>query len=134
MKSDIDRLMAERNLDAIIVSGPDGLTSHNAAWNYMVRGQQLTGTVVKLEWTNPHARLYVDGVDKTGAKVTFNFEMASPNILERNGWTRKSVAPMDTVVIEGYEGRVDSSRGIANSVKFSDGRSLFAGAPDQRNN
>jgi len=38
------------------------------------------------------------------------------------------------VVVEGYAGRVDASRGIANSIKFEDGRALFAGAPDQQNN
>ena len=94
----------------------------------------VTGPVTKLEWTNPHARLYVDVVDQAGTKVNWNFEMASPNILERNGWTRKALSPSDTVVVEGYAGRVNASRGIANSIKFTDGRSLFAGAPDQPNN
>ena len=94
---------------------------------------KVSGIVTKLEWTNPHARLYVDVVDQKGTKVNWNFEMASPNILERNGWTRRAVQPMDAVVVEGYAGRVDASRGIANSIKFEDGRALFAGAPDQPN-
>src|SRR5437868_5931578 len=74
---------------------------------------KVTGTVARLEWTNPHAHLYVDTADASGAKVTWNFEMASPNILERNGWSRKSVKASDTVVVEGYQGRVDPVRGIA---------------------
>jgi len=93
---------------------------------------KVTGTVVRLEWTNPHAHLYVDAMDPAGAKVTWNFEMASPNILERNGWTRKAVKANDSVIVEGYSGRVDASRGIANSIKFADGKALFAGAPDQQ--
>jgi hypothetical protein len=91
---------------------------------------KVTGSVTKLEWTNPHARLYVDVVGKDGTTTNWNFEMASPNILERNGWSRRSVNPNDTVVVEGYGGRVAGNRGIANSVTFSDGRALFAGAPD----
>jgi Xaa-Pro aminopeptidase len=47
MKRDIDRLMAERNLDAIIVEGPDGFASANPDFNYMVGGVSLTGTVLK---------------------------------------------------------------------------------------
>jgi len=93
---------------------------------------KVTGTVVRLEWTNPHAHLYVEAPDEKGDKITWNFEMASPNILERNGWSRKAVKASDAVVIEGYAGRVDPTRGIANSIKFSDGRALFAGAPDQQ--
>ncbi len=68
MKSHIDRLMSDRNLDAIIVSGPDGLTSHNAAWNYMVRGQQLTGTVVKLR--GKPAQLIFGSMERLQAEAT----------------------------------------------------------------
>ena len=93
---------------------------------------KVTGTVTKLEWTNPHAHLYVDVVDPKGTKVNLNFEMASPNILERNGWTRKAVKASDTVVVEGYAGRVDATRAIANSITFADGKALFAGAPEQK--
>lgn len=47
MKSDLDRLMTERNIDALIVEGPDGLGSANPAFNYFVAGAHLTGTVIK---------------------------------------------------------------------------------------
>lgn len=47
MKSDLDRLMAERNLDAIVVEGPDGLGSANPDFNYFVGGRHLNGTVIK---------------------------------------------------------------------------------------
>lgn len=47
MQSDFDRLMAERNIDVIVVEGPDGLGSANSAFNYVVKGQHLTGTVIK---------------------------------------------------------------------------------------
>lgn len=47
MKRDLDRLMAERNLDAIVVEGPDGLGSANPDFNYFVGGAHLTGTVIK---------------------------------------------------------------------------------------
>jgi Xaa-Pro aminopeptidase len=39
--------MAERSIDALVVEGPDGLGSANPAFNYFVKGQQLTGTVIK---------------------------------------------------------------------------------------
>ena len=47
MKQDLDRLMAERNLDAIVVEGPDGFASANPDYTYMTNGVQLTGTVIK---------------------------------------------------------------------------------------
>lgn len=47
VKSDIDRLMAERNLDWIVVEGPDGFSAVNPDYLYMVNGVDLTGTVLK---------------------------------------------------------------------------------------
>lgn len=47
MKSDLDTLMAERDLDALVVEGPDGLASANADFNYFVGGQKITGIVLK---------------------------------------------------------------------------------------
>ena len=47
MKHDIDRLMAERNIDAIVVEGPDGFASANPDFSYFVRGEHLTGLVLK---------------------------------------------------------------------------------------
>lgn len=53
MKQDIDRLMTERNLDAIVVLGPDGLSSANAAWQYLTGGAHLTGTIVQRRGGRP---------------------------------------------------------------------------------
>ena len=45
----------------------------------------LTGTVTRLEWTNPHARLYIEVKDESGALVTWDFELGSPAVLIRWG-------------------------------------------------
>jgi Xaa-Pro aminopeptidase len=47
LKRDIDRLMAERNLDWIVVEGPDGFAGANPDYSYLTNGEQLTGTVLK---------------------------------------------------------------------------------------
>src|SRR4029450_3007676 len=61
----------------------------------------LKGVVTKVEWMNPHARFYVDVKDDHGNIVNWNLELASPNVLSRNGWTRKSLNIGDQVTIEG---------------------------------
>lgn len=47
MKSDLDRLMQQRQLDVLIIEGADGLSQYSASWNYMTRHQKLSGFVVK---------------------------------------------------------------------------------------
>ena len=52
----------------------------------------LKGVVTKVEWSNPHARFYVDVKDDKGNVTNWNLELASPNVLVRNGWKQKFLA------------------------------------------
>lgn len=52
MKSDLDRLMSQRELDVLIIEGADGLSQVSASWNYMTRHQELTGFVIKKRGEN----------------------------------------------------------------------------------
>src|SRR3954463_3315047 len=64
----------------------------------------LVGKVTKLEWTNPHAYLFIDVQDpQTGAVTNWEIEMGSPNGLTRLGWTRNILKPGDNVTVEGSQ-------------------------------
>src|SRR5262245_41137508 len=65
----------------------------------------ITGTVVRLEWTNPHARLVVEAKDPSGKTVTWDFEMGPPNGLMRQGWSRTSLKQGQEVTIEGFHSK-----------------------------
>ncbi len=88
----------------------------------------LKGTVSKVEWTNPHARFYVDVKDESGKVITWNLELASPNVLIRNGWTRKSLKEGDQVVVQGSQAKDGAYLANARSVVLADGRKIFAGS------
>src|SRR5215467_13390997 len=61
----------------------------------------LKGTVTRVEWTNPHARFYIDVKDDAGAVTNWEFELGSPNGLMRAGWTRNSLKQGDEVSVSG---------------------------------
>jgi len=88
----------------------------------------LKGTVTKIEWTNPHARFYIDVKDEKGATTNWNLELASPNGLLRNGWTRKSLTIGDEVTVQGSAARDGSKMANARVVTLSNGRQVFAGS------
>ena len=88
----------------------------------------IKGTVSKVEWTNPHVRIYVDEKDASGKITTWNMELATPSALTRNGWTSKSLKVGDEVTIKGFAAKNDQPRASAGAVTLADGRSLFAGA------
>jgi hypothetical protein len=86
----------------------------------------LTGTVTRVEWTNPHARFYIDVEDENGSVVNWNLELASPNVLRRNGWLRNSLSEGDVVTVEGSRARDGSRMANARTVTLSNGERVFA--------
>jgi hypothetical protein len=89
---------------------------------------KVSGTITKLEWTNPHAWLYVDVKDGSGKVTNWSFELGSPNGLVRLGWRRSSLKEGDQVTIEGFLAKDGSNTANAHSVTLPDGRKVFAGS------
>jgi hypothetical protein len=88
---------------------------------------KLTGTVTKLEWTNPHAWFYLDVKDETGTVTAWGFELGSPNGLMRAGWNRNSMKVGESVTVEASRARDGSNNANARVVTLaSTGQRLFA--------
>lgn len=88
----------------------------------------LKGLVTRIEWTNPHARFYVDVKDDKGGVTNWNLELASPNVLVRQGWTRNSLHVGDAITIEGTMAKDGSYMANARRITLADGRRVFAGS------
>jgi hypothetical protein len=92
---------------------------------------KMTGTVTKVEWTNPHVWFYVDVKDDSGKVSNWGFELGSPNGLMRAGWTRNSMKVGDVVTVEGSRAKDGSNHVNARTVTMaSTGQKLF-GASSQ---
>jgi hypothetical protein len=95
---------------------------------------KLTGTVTKIEWTNPHCFFYIDVKNESGKIDTWALELGNPNALLRNGWTPKSVKIGDEISVEGTRAKDGSLLGNARSmVLMSTGQRLFAGSSQTTN-
>ena len=92
-----------------------------------------TGVVTKVEWTNPHMRVYVDVTDDKGVVTTWNMELGSPNSVRRRGWTRNDLKAGDQISFRGFAGRVVRTRIVADAITLADGRAFrgASGAPDR---
>ena len=88
---------------------------------------KLTGTVTRLEWTNPHTWFFIDVKGEDGKITNWGFEMGSPNGLMRAGWTRNSMKAGDIVTVEASRAKDGSNNANARSVTLaSTGKTLFA--------
>jgi Family of unknown function (DUF6152) len=81
----------------------------------------LKGVVIKIDWVNPHAYLYMNVQDANWA-----VEIGNPLDLEKDGWKRTSVHVGDAVTVEGYLARDESKRAFAQSLVLArTGAKLF---------
>jgi hypothetical protein len=81
----------------------------------------LTGVVTKVDWTNPHALIYLDVKDEGGKVVNWGMEGYPPNMLTRTGFTRDIVKIGDTITITGYRARENPTRAAGREVTVAGG-------------
>jgi hypothetical protein len=95
---------------------------------------KVNGTVTKMEFTNPHAWIYVDVKDPDGTTTNWRFELGAPNALIRLGWKTDTVKPGTEVEITGFRAKAGGPVANGRSIKLADGRELFSGgsAPTER--
>ncbi len=114
---------------ALLMSALPVFAHHSFAAEYdSSKPIELKGRVSKVEWTNPHARFYIDVKDANGKVTTWNFELASPNVLSRNGWTRHSLQEGDEITVQGSMAKDGSNLANARTVTLADGKKVFAGS------
>src|SRR5690606_36025698 len=84
---------------------------------------EITGTVSRLEFVNPHSWLYLD-VEKDGQTIAMRCEMRSANTLRRSGWTPDLFPVGKKITITGSPDRDDPYSCYVSTLIFEDGSKL----------
>ena len=88
---------------------------------------KLRGTVVKMEWINPHTWIHLDVKTPKGVE-RWMIEGGPPNALYRRGFTQKSLPQGAEIIVEGFRAKDGSLKGNGRDLTFADGRRLFVGS------
>ena len=88
----------------------------------------LRGTVVKTEWINPHAWVYIDVKGTDGKVETWAIECGAPNALLRRGWTKQSLPIGAEIVVDGFAAKNGSTTANAKDITTADGQKMFVGS------
>jgi len=88
----------------------------------------LAGPVTRLDWINPHGRLFIDVKDASGKVVNWEVELGAPAILMRNGWKKNALPIGSMVTVAGYLAKDGSHLANASTVTLADGKKVFAGS------
>ena len=105
---------------AVGVAGA-ALAHHSYAMFDGTRTVTVTGTVAKLEWTNPHVFiwLYVPNAARETGFDLYAFENGSPNVLVRRGWSKATFAAGEKLSVTYWpllDGRTGGHFAVATRV------------------
>ncbi len=103
------------------------LTAHhgNLAVFDVERNITLQGVVTKFEWTNPHVYIQLETEKDAEEGVVWVIEASAVAQLTRLGWSRRSLAPGDQVIVAAHPSKnPDRQTALADSVLKEDGTLL----------
>ena len=92
------------------------------------RPVKLKGTVVKLEWVNPHAWIHIEVPKDGGGTEEWMIEGGTPNTLIRRGLTKDALPIGTEVIVDGFQAKDRSTRANGRDITLADGRKLFLGS------
>ncbi len=105
--------------------GGVALAHHSGAAYDTEHPQTLEGTVKTVNWTNPHITFVIEADAKDGKPAqTWIFEVSSPGVLTRSGWTKRSLKPGDHAIFHYAPLRDGSIGGFLMKVNLPDGKEL----------
>jgi hypothetical protein len=104
-----------------------GLDHHSVAAEFdSIKPLSFTGTIKKVEWTNPHIYTQVEVKNPDGTSVVYRVEGGAPNSLFRQGWRKDSLKVGETVTVTGLRAKNEQSMNVGQAkIQTADGRTLF---------
>ena len=112
---------------ATLLSATPALAHHAFSADFdSAKPIRLDGTVTRIEWTNPHAYLYLDVKDAHGKTTNWKVELGGNDELDRQIWSPRLLTVGHEVTMQGWRAKDGSSFANADSVTIAGGVRLWA--------
>jgi len=94
---------------------------------------QVTGTLNRVDWINPHISIYVDAKGEHGENDAWHFEGSPPAWFRRVGVNKNDIAKFQgqTITVDGVRAKDGTLYGYLQKITFADGSSLETVAAGQ---
>jgi hypothetical protein len=133
MKKVISQAAILAALGTLLASAP-ALAHHSVSAEFDTsKPIEFSGTVKKVEWTNPHIYTDVEAKSPEGKTVVYRVEGGAPNSLFRQGWRKDTLKVGDAVTVKGIRAKREDSLNIGQAtITTADGKRMFSGGTAQR--
>ena len=110
----------------ILVAASTSMSAHHsqAAYTDASGAIAITGVVKKVEFTNPHAFIYVEVTDANGKTRVWALELMSIRALKMLGWLSDTIKVGDTITAYGRPAKNGAAAMYSEAIKLPDGRML----------
>ena len=112
---------------ALVIAAAPAAAHHSFAVFDMTSQKTVTGTVKRVDWTNPHIWIWIDVANEKNGTDVYGFEGMSPNFLNRRGWTRTTLKAGDKITVVYRPLKDGQNGGMFMSTKLPDGTTLTMG-------
>lgn len=119
---------------AALLTTASAVSHHSFSAEFDVgRPVEVTGKITKIEWTNPHAWVFMDIEDEAGNVQNWAIELLGINSLIRSGMSPKTVKPGQMLTVKGFGARDGSNTANASLVIMTaTGDRLWASAREDK--
>ena len=130
------RVVAGLGAGLLLAAAP--LTAHHAFSSEFDINKpfKFRGMLTKWEMINPHSWFHFEVKDDDGSVAEWMIEGGSPNSLIKQGVTKHTLAVGTEMLIEGYQAKDGTNKGVGRNLVLADGRRLFLGGesnlPDKK--
>jgi hypothetical protein len=124
------KLAARRTmiLAGLIAGATSVALAHHAYSAFDMSAEKaVTGTIKKVDWTNPHTWIWIDVANAQGVVETWGIEGMSPNYLARRGWSRNTLKQGDKISISFHPMKNGDKGGSFLNAKRPDGTPIVMG-------
>jgi len=83
----------------------------------------------RVEWINPHARLYLDVTRGDGTTLIWSIELGAPNALRSSGFDTGALRQGERIIVDVWAAKDGSQSGSIRALRLSDGRTYTSGPP-----
>lgn len=114
----ITRLVA---LSGLLIVGTQAQAHHAVASAYDLNKEiVLQGTLLKLNFANPHSNLHLSVPNKDGTTTEWVLTTASTQVLTSKGFNKNSIKPGDTLKITALPARNGDPAGFIRKLELGD--------------